>query len=356
MDSVPGPIRMGSILAWFGALISIALVSHEGGLASALCPARGGCETVLSSPFASIRGIPLPIFGTIFFLTQLALWLAVYAISAQKMRLRLLDAALWLVIAGATFSTGLMVVQFGVLRAFCPLCTASALTTIALLIVAMKARGRIAAGAAAASTSEAVTLAVFAILPAGLLLASSMAPGSGAGRAQLVELSPGHRTGPADAAVQIHVFSDFQCNFCGQLAPILARLAGEYPRDLAITYRHFPLAGHSRAFDAAVAAECAAEQNAFQRYAGKLYAEGGELAEKDFIALAVAAGLDEARFTACLRSEAPRKIVEANARDAVRLDLEGVPAVFIDGRRVRGVLDYESLRRQIQRALPKSDR
>src|SRR5262245_4285705 len=93
-ESVPAAIRLGSILAWLGTLISLLLVSHENGLPSFFCPARGGCEAVLSSRFAAIGGVPLPIFGAVFYAILLGLWLAVYAIPARATRIRLLEAAL----------------------------------------------------------------------------------------------------------------------------------------------------------------------------------------------------------------------------------------------------------------------
>ncbi|MEI9897766.1 MAG: vitamin K epoxide reductase family protein [Chthoniobacter sp.] len=84
------------------------------------CPARGACETVLSSQFAQVQGIPLPWLGVLFYLLLLALWLPVVASEAQRRRLWLVDAILWLLVIGLTFSAGLMYLQFAVIHAFCP--------------------------------------------------------------------------------------------------------------------------------------------------------------------------------------------------------------------------------------------
>ena len=51
----------------------------------------------------------------------------------------LLGATRNLAVAGAMFSAVLMAVQFGVVRAFCPLCTASAIAAIGLLITSTRA-------------------------------------------------------------------------------------------------------------------------------------------------------------------------------------------------------------------------
>ncbi len=351
--AVPAAICIGNALAWVGTLIAVLLSSRESALRSFLCPAHGGCETVLQSGFSELRGIPLSTVGMIFYVIQLALWLAVYGISAQGRRLRLLDGILGLALAGVTCSAGLMYVQFGILHAFCPLCTGSALTTGGLLVAAIRARQKLTREAAGASPSGAATLALFAVLPLAVFLTVNRSPGNTASQSLLIELSPGHRTGLPDAPVQLSVFTDFECGFCNQLAPVLQRLAGEFREDLAIVYRHYPIEAHPRAYAAAVAAECAAEQGAFGEYSEKLHADAGHLEDSDFIGLAAALGLDQARFTACLRSAPPRRAVDANVRDATRMGLEGVPAVFLNGRRVKGVLDYEHLARQIRAVQPK---
>ncbi|MEP6667764.1 MAG: vitamin K epoxide reductase family protein [Chthoniobacter sp.] len=350
--SAPVPVWLGSVLAWLGVCLCFVLLQRETGLRSFLCPARGACEAVLSSQYAQLRGIPLAWLGALFYLGLLALWLAVLAVSSSRMRLRLLDAILWLVVIGLTFSVGLMYLQVAVIHAFCPLCTLSATTVAALLAVGMRARRAVASGPAGASPMAAWTIAIFATFPVLILATESVGERNTTSRLWAVDLSTAHRLGPVVAPVQLVVFSDFQCGFCRQLAPVLKQLHGEFPQDVSIVFRHFPLEGHPRAFPSAIAAECAAEQGHFWEYHDKLFAEGGNLSDAKLLDLALSLGLDQPRFTACLQSDRPRKVVEANRRDAQQLDLPGAPAVFLNGRRLEGPLTYENLARRIKEALP----
>jgi predicted DsbA family dithiol-disulfide isomerase/uncharacterized membrane protein len=338
-------------LAWCGLWICLLLLQHEWIGHSFLCPAQGGCEAILGSRFADIRGIPLPWIGATFYLVLLILWLAAYATPPCRGRVFLLDAILWAVIAGATFSVGLMVVQFGLLHAFCPLCTASAGVVLVLLPAAVRARSMGASENAGSSPGGALSLGFFAVLPLAFFFLSASVGNPSPKGLWLADLSKAHRLGPADAPVQLVVYSDFQCGFCRQLAPVLHRVHSEFPQDVAIVFRNFPLDVHPRAFPAAVAAECAGEQGAFWEYHDKLFAEGGDLEEGRLIALAASLGLDQARFTACLRSAPPRQQVEADLREATALDLPGAPAVFLNGRRVDGPLNYEQLLQRIQTLL-----
>jgi protein-disulfide isomerase len=245
-----------------------------------------------------------------------------------------------------------MYVQFAVLRAFCPLCTASAVTVVALLLTTLRAKSVIATVPTAGSPGGAWTLALFAVFPTLILVTGGLVEPKSPGGVGLVDLSTAHRLGPANAPVQILVYSDFECGFCRQLTTALHRVRAEFPDTVSIVYRHFPLQGHPRAFPAAVASECAAEQGAFWEYHDKLFAEGGDLSDARLVELAAALKLDQQRFIACLQSAKPKQVVEANSREATELGLPGTPFVFLNGRRLEGAPSYENLVKRIKAVLP----
>jgi uncharacterized membrane protein/predicted DsbA family dithiol-disulfide isomerase len=346
---IPASILTGCVLSWLGSLICFLLLQEHTGLRALVCPVRGGCETVLSSPYAAFFGVPLSLLGAGLYLALLGMWLAAYAIGARAVRVRLLGAVLWITIIGVTFSAGLMYLQFGVLRAFCPLCTSSALVMVGLVAAASRAVRTVTTGDWGASATGAAMLALFAFFPAAILLGSGFTPRA---EVQQFDLSLAQVTGPAGAPVQLVVFSDFECSFCRQFKPVLNRIRERYPREVLMAFRHYPIESHTRAFPAAVAAECAAEQGKFWEYHDLLFAEGGDLGDAKLLSLASGLGLDEARFSACLKSAAPAKKVEASRQDANLRRLDEVPAVFLNGVRVRGALNYEELIGQIGKLLP----
>jgi len=354
--SIPVPVWLGSVLTWLGLCLCFVLLQRESGLGSFFCPAHGACETVLGSQYAQVRGILLAWFGAAFYGLLLGLWLAVIAIGSLQRRLWLLDVILWLVVIGLTFSAGLMYLQFAVLHAFCPLCTTSAGTVVALLVVGIRARRSVAAGSVGASSGSAWVLALFAFFPVVIFAAGLLTDQKPPGGMWMIDLSNAHRIGPAKAPLQLVVYSDFQCGYCRQLVPVLQQVRGKFPQEVTIVYRHFPLAIHPRAFPAAVAAECAAEQGHFWEYHDRLFAEGGDLGDARLLDLAASLGLDQERFQACLHSDPPRQAVEANLREASELGLPGSPSVFLNGRRLAGPPTFENLARRIKEALPPSPR
>jgi predicted DsbA family dithiol-disulfide isomerase len=238
-----------------------------------------------------------------------------------------------------------------VLHAFCPLCTASAITLAAMVAAAFRSRAAIVSGPAGASPAGALTLAIFAALPLLIFTTANLVESKTPGGLWLVDLAAAHRLGPANAPVQIVVYSDFQCPFCRQLAPVLERLHDRFPKETMIVYRHYPLDAHPRAFPAAVASECAAEQGKFWEYHDKLFADDGDLGDAALLETAKSLGLDAERFRKCLGTEPPRKAVEANLREAHALGLPGAPIVFLNGRRFEGQPTSGNLAKRVEELL-----
>lgn len=337
-------ILAGCLLAWFGVLICFLLM--QGRAATLFCRAQLGCEKVLSSGYAAFLGLPLSWVGAAFYASVLALLLVALGTSVKSRQLRVLNAALWLSVAAGSFSAALMWVQFGVLHAFCPLCTASALTIATLAIVLWKVMPLAETNADAGSRSTAAALAEFAgitTLALAVVVAATPLPTMPGPQRLEIDLSTAKTAGSSDALVRLVVFSDFQCQFCAQLAPVLKRVRAEFPNDVLVAYRYFPLEVHPRAIPAAIAAECAAEQGAFWEYHDRLFTDGGDLRDTQLLALAASLRLDEGEFRECLNSARAKGVVEASFQDAVKSGLEGAPSLFLDGNRIGGVVTYEAL-------------
>lgn len=94
------------------------------------CSIIEGCETVLSSPYAEIAGIPLAAFGA----------LAYFAAFSLALLTAFGDRRMWtffgvLVVLMGLFTAWLIYLQAVVIGAFCQFCLISAATTFTLSII-----------------------------------------------------------------------------------------------------------------------------------------------------------------------------------------------------------------------------
>jgi uncharacterized membrane protein len=97
---------------------------------------------VLSSPWASVLGQPLPLFGLLAYIGMLIFALAPLALNAgenHKSQKQLENLTWWLLFVGAiamsVFSGYLMYVLAFQLKAICPYCIASALFALTMLVL-----------------------------------------------------------------------------------------------------------------------------------------------------------------------------------------------------------------------------
>ena len=84
--------------------------------------------------------------------------------------------------------------------------------------------------------------------------------------------SIGNRVGPADARIELIIFSDYRCPYCRRLEGPLNWVRQAFPEDVAVVYRHLPLLGETSYFASRIA-ECGAEQDRFEAVHGILHPE-----------------------------------------------------------------------------------
>ncbi len=170
---------------------------------------------------------------------------------------------------------------------------------------------------------------------------------------------PANTKGPANARVHIEEFGDFQCPPCSMLHPILEKLEKEFPKDLRVTFRHFPLPNHQHALRAASAAEAAGLQGKFWEMHALIYEHQREWKDQFdvrpvFEGYANQIGLDIARFNRDLGSATVQQRILQDGKRANSLGVSATPTVFLNGREVPfTMLPDEKLRGLIQQEINK---
>ncbi len=97
------------------------------------CSIVSGCETVLTSAYSTVVGIPVSLLGAIYYLLVLV---GVFAYLEGE-RERFLRFALMLTVLGFLSSIGLVFLMAFVLHAYCLYCLGSATTSTILFILAV---------------------------------------------------------------------------------------------------------------------------------------------------------------------------------------------------------------------------
>lgn len=163
-----------------------------------------------------------------------------------------------------------------------------------------------------------------------------------------------HILGPKDAKVTLIEYSDFQCPFCARHEPTIQQAMKDFPKDVRVVYRHYPLSFHQNAQKAAEASECAAKlggNNAFWAMHAKLFqnseALNGAVNTDFYINLAKDLKIDGAKLKTCIESGETASLVAEDMTSGNNSGVEGTPATFVNGRLVSGAVPYETFKASV---------
>ncbi len=160
--------------------------------------------------------------------------------------------------------------------------------------------------------------------------------------------SADHQRGANDAKVNIIVYTDFQCPFCKNYHDTLNKVLTDYPTEVKVVYKHFPLTSiHTYAQRAAEATECADDQGKFWEYVDKLFANQSLYNNDYFSTAAEELGLNKTTFDSCLSSNKYASKVSKDYLEAISFGFQGTPASFVGTVIVNGAQPYEIIKNYI---------
>jgi protein-disulfide isomerase len=157
-----------------------------------------------------------------------------------------------------------------------------------------------------------------------------------------------HAQGPADAAITLVQYGDYECPYTRLSRHSVHQLQREFSESLRFVFRHFPLEEiHPHARAASVAAEAAAKQTDFWTMHEYLFEHQKALEDADLKRYAVELGLDSDRFAHDRTSGDVENRIDRDVASGERSGVPGTPTFYVNGTRHDGGYDLESLRAAI---------
>lgn len=167
-----------------------------------------------------------------------------------------------------------------------------------------------------------------------------------------------HWIGGKDAKVTLIEYSDFECPFCKRHFATMQQVLKDYPNDVRLVFRHFPLSFHQNAEKEAEASECVADlggNDAFWKFHDIIFTQttsnGTGFALDQLGPAAKSSGVDQKKFQDCLDSGKFAKKVAQDQTEGGAAGVEGTPATFVNGDLVSGAVPYATFKAKIDAAL-----
>jgi protein-disulfide isomerase len=179
--------------------------------------------------------------------------------------------------------------------------------------------------------------------------------------------------GSKSAKVDIVVFSDPSCPFCGGAAgmnkevvdylksrspswtPSVPNIIKDYvdTGKARISFKYFP--GHGKGIEAMEMMWCANEQGKFWEMHDVMFANQNLMEKGDVAGLKAAAetvsGLDKTAFETCIAGDKYAAQYDADTQEGSQYGVQGTPAFFINGNLVEGAVPYSQIKTVIDKEL-----
>jgi len=117
--------------------------------------------------------------------------------------------------------------------------------------------------------------------------------------------------------------------------PLLEQVLGQYPKEVKVVFKNYPLQNHKFAMKAAIAALAAGSQGKFWEFHDLLFKDYNRLNDEKVKEIAVKLGLDEQEFEKKTADPQMVRKIRQDYTDGVNAGVSGTPTLFINGRLLR---------------------
>jgi protein-disulfide isomerase len=161
-----------------------------------------------------------------------------------------------------------------------------------------------------------------------------------------INLTEAPFSGNKSAPVVIVKYADFNCGHCMHTSQILKQVKAEFPNDVVIYYKNFPLDGNcnylverksptASSCVAATAALCANKQNKFNEMYHLLYDDlekGTNHSAMSVLLLAEKLSLKLDQFKTCMSSNDVKDFINREVKEGDVLKIQSTPSLFVNNK------------------------
>lgn len=135
--------------------------------------------------------------------------------------------------------------------------------------------------------------------------------------------------------------------------PLLEQVLGQYPKDVKLVFKNFPLQNHKFAMKAAIAALAAGSQGKFWEFHDLLFKDYNRLNDEKVREIAKNLELDEQAFEKKMADPQIVQKIRQDYADGIEAGVGGTPTLFVNGKLLKN-RSLEGFREIIDKELGKA--
>jgi protein-disulfide isomerase len=132
--------------------------------------------------------------------------------------------------------------------------------------------------------------------------------------------------------------------------PVLEQVLEQYPQQVKVVFKHFPLRNHKYAFKAAQATMAADKQGKFWEFHDLLFKDYNKLNDQKVTEIRTSLNLNAEQFESDMSDPGIKAQINADLRNGSSAGVRGTPTVFINGKLLRDK-SLKGFQRQIAQAI-----
>ena len=132
--------------------------------------------------------------------------------------------------------------------------------------------------------------------------------------------------------------------------PVLEQVLEQYPQQVKLVFKNFPLRSHSFAYKAAQASMAAEKQGKFWEFHDLLFKNYNRINDQKITEIMTDLNLDADQFQRAMQDPAIKAQIDADLRNGNTAGVRGTPTIFINGKLLRD-RSLSGFQRQINQEL-----
>jgi protein-disulfide isomerase len=157
--------------------------------------------------------------------------------------------------------------------------------------------------------------------------------------------------GPSNAPVTLTWYADLVSPLTARANGLVSQLLAQHPKNLRVAFKSFPMEFHAQAMLAHEAALDAGAQGKFWEMLDAILSDQTDLTRDDLVRRAVRLGLDRQKFVFALDQHLYRDAINADMAEAKQQGVRGVPAFFVNSKRIDGIPTFAVLNQIVEEQL-----
>jgi protein-disulfide isomerase len=117
--------------------------------------------------------------------------------------------------------------------------------------------------------------------------------------------------------------------------PVLEQVLEQYPQQVKVVFKHFPLPSHKFAHKSAQASLAAYKQGKFWEFHDLLFKDYNNLNDQKVAEIRASLNLDADQFQREMLDPGIKALIDADLRNGNSAGVRGTPTVFINGKLLR---------------------